>query len=145
VKEGGELDLVVACVLKGAFMFYTDLVKSIRHIHASEFIRCSSYHGEESTGKLTFSEAINPQSFKGKHVLIVEDIHDTGHTLKTIVAMVKEMGAKTVEVAVMVIRPDKPLQVDIKFRGLECSGFIIGYGLDFNEKVRNLPDIYQKV
>jgi hypoxanthine phosphoribosyltransferase len=139
------VDLVVVCVLKGSFMFYADLVRNIRHHHLCEFIKCRSYEGTESTGKIALSEPLKAERYQGKHVLVVEDMHDTGATLKGIVAMFQEVGAKTVEVAVMVIRPDRPLQVDIRFKGLECSDFIIGYGLDFDENGRSLPDIYQKV
>ena len=72
-------------------------------------------------------------------------MHDTGNTLKNIVALFQELKPKKIDVAVLVVRPDKPLQVDIKFKCLECSDFIVGYGLDFDEFGRSLPEIYQKV
>ena len=72
-------------------------------------------------------------------------MHDTGTTLKGIVSMIEEFKPKKVDIAVLVVRPDKPLKVDIKFKGLECSDFIVGYGLDFDEFGRSLPEIYQKV
>jgi hypoxanthine phosphoribosyltransferase len=68
----------------------------------------------------------------GKHVLIVEDMQDTGNTLKKIVALFRELKPKTIDIAVLIRRPDKQTDLDIKFCGLECSDFIIGYGLDFD-------------
>ena len=64
-------------------MFFSDLVKQIKHPHLSEFLRVSSYKGMESTGKITLTEDPKPEWFCGKHVLVVEDMHDTGTTLKT--------------------------------------------------------------
>lgn len=72
-------------------------------------------------------------------------MHDTGTTLKGIVSLIEEHKPKKVDIAVLVVRPDKPLQVPIRWKGLECSDFIVGYGLDFDEFGRCLPDIYQKV
>ena len=72
-------------------------------------------------------------------------MHDTGNTLKGIVALIEEYKPKQIDSAVLVVRPDKPMQVDIKFKGLECSNFIVGYGLDYDEFGRSFPEIYQKV
>jgi hypoxanthine phosphoribosyltransferase len=77
--------------------------------------------------------------------LVVDEIHDTGKTLKGVFKKIEEFKPKSIEAAILIIRPDKHLQVDIKFKGLTCGNFIIGYGLDFNEFGRYLPDIYQKV
>ena len=99
-------------------MFFSDLVKQIKHPHLSEFLRVSSYKGMESTGKITLTEDPKPEWFCGKHVLVVEDMHDTGTTLKGIVSLIESHKPKKVDLAVLVIRPDKPLQVDIRWKGL---------------------------
>ena len=116
--EEGSLELVAVCLLKGGFMFFSDLVKKIKHPHYTEFLKVSSYKGTSSTGKITLTEDPKPEWFSGRHVLIVEDMHDTGNTLKSIVSLIEEFKPKKIDIAVLVVRPDKPRQVDIKWTGL---------------------------
>lgn len=85
---------------------------------------------------------LKAEKFAGKHVLIVEDIHDTGHTLKNLINLLEEFKPRKVDTAVLVKRPDKPILIDLKFTGFDCNDFIIGYGLDIDEQARNLPEIY---
>lgn len=106
-QQQGPLDLVVVCVLKGAFMFYSDLVKLIDHEHNCQFVKAKSYSGIESTGQLTLETPLLPENYAGKHVLIVEDMQDTGNTLKKMVALFQEMKPKTIDIAVLIRRPDK--------------------------------------
>ena len=75
----------------------------------------------------------------------MEDIHDSGATLEWLIEHLHTYKPTGIETVVLVKRPDKPVKIDLKFVGLECSDFIIGYGLDFNEFGRNFPDIYQKI
>jgi hypoxanthine phosphoribosyltransferase len=145
LKKEGHLDLVVVCVLKGAFMLFSDLVKKINHKHSHEFIRCKSYEGTESTGKLIVETQLKPETFTNKHVLLVEDIHDTGHTLMELIRILEEFKPIKVDTVVLVKRPDKPVNIDLKFCGLVCNDFIIGYGLDYEEWGRHFPQIYQKI
>lgn len=88
---------------------------------------------------------IKPEHYTEKHILIVEDIYDSGNTLKKLIAIFQEFKPKSVEVAVLFKRPDKNKGIDLKFCGLDCEDFIIGYGLDFDEYGRSFPEIYQKV
>jgi hypoxanthine phosphoribosyltransferase len=136
---------VVVCVLKGAFMFFSDLVKQIEHPHTHEFIKCRSYEGTETTGKLLVETPIKPENFANKHILLVDDIHDTGHTLEKLIRTLEDLKPKKIDTVVLVRRPDKPIKIDLKFNGLICNDFIIGYGLDIDEWGRNLPEIYQKI
>ena len=85
---------------------------------------------------------LKPENYAGKYVLIVEDIHDTGHTLKKMIALLEGFKPKAIDTAVLIKRPDKPILIDLKFTGFDCNDFIIGYGLDFNEQGRHLPEIY---
>ena len=80
-QQQQSLDLVLVCILKGAFMFFSDLVKEITHSHTCEFIKCRSYEGFESTGSVMFALEPKAEDFAGKNVLLVDDIHDTGRTL----------------------------------------------------------------
>lgn len=104
-----------------------------------------SYAGLNSTGELKVETAINPENYLGKSVLIVEDMHDTGTTLKKMVDLFQTFKPKRIDIAVLVKRPDRPPQVDIKFCGLVCNDFIVGYGLDYDEFGRHYPSIYQKI
>lgn len=80
--QDGTLDLVVLCVLKGSFMFYSDLVKEIQHPHRNDFVKIKSYAGLNSTGELKIETEIRPEDYAGKSILVVEDMHDTGNTLR---------------------------------------------------------------
>jgi hypoxanthine phosphoribosyltransferase len=75
---------------------------------------------------------IKPENFANKHILIVDDIHDTGHTLQRLINTLNDLKPKKIDAAVLVRRPDKPTQIDLKFCGLVCNDFIIGYGLDLD-------------
>jgi hypoxanthine phosphoribosyltransferase len=130
--EEGGLDLVVICVLKGAFMFYSDLVKEIAHPHRNDFVKLRSYQGLNSTGELRVETEMRAEDYAGRSVLIVEDMHDTGHTLKKFIKLLQELGPKRIDTAVLIRRPDNPVEIDLKFCGLVCSDFIVGYGLDFD-------------
>lgn len=145
LKEEGTLDLVVICILKGAFMFYSDLVKQIKFEHTNEFIRAKSYAGTNSTGDLHIETELKPENFAGKSLLIIEDIHDTGNTLMKLIKVLEGLKPRRIDTAVLVKRPDRPVLIDLKFYGLVCDDFIVGYGLDFDEFGRSFPEIYQKI
>jgi hypoxanthine phosphoribosyltransferase len=85
------------------------------------------------------------EKYKGKHLLVVEDIIDTGMTLNELLKKMSVCEPKSIEIAALVRRPDKEQVVECKWTGLDCSDFIIGYGLDLDEYFRNLPEIYQKI
>lgn len=78
-------------------------------------------------------------------MLFVDDIHDTGHTLKELISLFSEFKPKRIDSAVLVKRPDKPVTIDLKFSGMVCKDFIIGYGLDLDEWARHFPEIYEKI
>ena len=137
-------DLVVLCVLKGAFMFMADLVRSLKGPCIIDFIRLASYgSGTSTSGSVTVTKDIET-SITGRDVLIVEDIIDTGITLDFLVRKLKEQKPASLRVCTLV---DKKHRRKIDFRadyvGFDLDqGFILGYGIDFDEKARYLPDIY---
>ena len=94
---------------------------------------------------MTIQTELKPQIFANKYVLVVEDIHDSGNTLKELISILSEFKPKKIDTVVLVKRPDKPVQIDLRFYGLDCADFIIGYGLDFDEFGRHLPEIYEKI
>ncbi|GLI71194.1 hypothetical protein VaNZ11_016309 [Volvox africanus] len=140
-------DLLVLGVLKGAFMFTTDLVRYIYPYPASlevDFLKASSYgSGTTSSGVVQLDSSFKKEAVRDKHVLLVEDIIDTGHTLSHLVTLMRDAGASSVRVAVLLdkkARRSTPFQAD--FTGFECPDeFIVGYGIDYAEKYRNLPYI----
>jgi hypoxanthine phosphoribosyltransferase len=131
-NDGQPIEVLAVCLLKGAFMFYSDLVRKLPFKIVCDFVKISSYAGEKSTGEIKVEGGFNPEKLKGKHVLIIEDMADTGLTLSKFRAMVEKSEPATLKIAVLVNRPDKPKSFTIDWIGLECSDFIIGYGLDYD-------------
>lgn len=136
--------LVIVCVLKGAFMFMADLVRYIKVPCTIDFIRLASYgSGSATSGTVTVTKDLET-SIAGADVLIVEDIVDTGITLDFLVRRLKEQKPNSLRVCALV---DKKQRRKIEFKadyvGFDLNkGFILGYGIDFDEKARYLPDIY---
>lgn len=134
---------VVVGVLKGAIFFMTDIVRAVDSYMQIDFIDVSSYHGgTESSGTVELLQDINT-NITGRDVLIVEDIVDTGRTLKFLLDTFADRGAKSIKVCTLL---DKPAgrKVDVKsdFTGFKVPNeFVVGYGLDYDEKYRNLPYI----
>jgi hypoxanthine phosphoribosyltransferase len=136
-------DLIVCCVLKGAMFFCSDLMRNIRMDAALDFIQVSSYGTEKySSGVVTILK--EPQlDMHGKAVLIVEDIIDSGLTIREVHHYIESRGAAKVRTAAFL---DKAASRKVEFKA-DYVGFtidphfVIGYGLDYAEKYRNLPDV----
>ena len=137
----GKTPLFVA-VLNGSFMFTSDLLKKIKIDCEVSFIKVASYEGVSSTGKLTELIGLN-ESVNGRTVIIVEDIVDTGLTLSWLKANLESRGTKTVEILTMLRKPEAAkVAVDVKYVGFDIpTDFVVGYGLDYNERYRNLDFI----
>lgn len=131
-------------ILNGSFMFIADFVRQYKNNCQVSFVKLASYQGTKSTGKI--KELVGLQEdLKGKTVVILEDIIDTGNTLKEIYQIFENKQVKKLKIATLFFKPDvfkKDLNID--FVGLSIPNkFIVGYGLDYNGLGRNLPDIYQ--
>jgi hypoxanthine phosphoribosyltransferase len=136
-------DIVVICVLKGAFMFCSDLIKKINLPLKLEFISLSSYgDSTQSSGNVRLEMDITA-NIEGKNVLIVEDIVDSGLTIKTLVEMLHLRKPKEVRLASLLFKPSKlKHQVKINYLGFEIEDkFVIGFGLDYAGRYRELPYI----
>ena len=139
-------ELVVVCVLKGAFMFFADLLRRIKGPQVeADFVRLASY-GRSATSNRTISFVKDLElSLVGKHVLLVEDIVDTGHTMDFLLRQLAARGAKSLRLAVLVDKQERrevPVYAD--FTGFALpGGFVVGYGLDYAEQYRELPAIYE--
>jgi hypoxanthine phosphoribosyltransferase len=137
----GERPLLLG-VMNGALFFLTDLLRVIELDTEISCVRLASYEGAASSGKLRGLDFLG-DSFRGRHVLIVDDILDTGLTLEQLVARVREFGASDVKVCVLLQKDrhrDLPVKADwIGFR--IADEFVVGYGLDFNGRYRGLKHI----
>ncbi len=131
------------CVLNGAFPFANDLFREVDMDAEISFIRLKSYQGTQSTGVV--KEVLGLQdNIQGRTVILVEDIIDTGHTMFNLLKTMREYNPADIKIATLLFKPDalaRPIKPD--YIGFEIpTKFIIGYGLDIDEKARNLNDIY---
>ena len=136
--------VVLVGVLKGAIVFMADLVRHLKMDTEVEFVRLSSYGKERtSSGTVTILKDIHAD-IRDKHVLIIEEIIDSGRTLKFLFERLKQSGPASVEIVTLLDKSSKRIvDVPVKYVGRVIDDqFLIGYGLDLEEKARNLPDIY---
>jgi hypoxanthine phosphoribosyltransferase len=145
-KEYADKEPLFVVVLNGAFVFAADLLRALKDVRCEvTFIRVSSYYGMATTGQLNFIVPLQ-QVVDGRDIVIIEDIVDTGLTIHQLKAHLRAQGAASVKVASMLFKPNKLEYEDAKpdFVGHELTDeFVIGYGLDFDGFVRNLPSIYK--
>ncbi len=140
--EGQEVVLVG--VLKGALLLVADLVRKLKVSCEVEFVRLSSYgKARTSSGTVTMLQDIQVD-IRGKHVLIVEEIIDSGRTLKFLYDRLQAAGPASVEIVTLLDKHAKRVvEVSVKYVGKAIDDqFLVGYGLDLEEYARNLPDIY---
>ena len=130
-------------VLNGSFMFLSDLVRALSIECEISFIQLKSYDGKKSTGNVDIIKNFDV-SLKNRHVVIVEDIIDTGTTLKFLLNKINEIPIKSVRIATLLLRDTKSsFEFTIDHIGFEISQeFVVGYGLDYNQKFRHLNSIY---
>lgn len=140
-KDYAGTQLHLICVLNGAFVFMADLVRSIDLPLTVDFLSVTSYGtGTESTGEVRLLKDLE-QELKGRHVIIVEDIIDTGLTMQYLVGYLKGRNPASVKVATLLSKPSRRLvDVQIDYEGFTIDdAFVYGYGLDIANKYRNLP------
>ena len=141
-KEHQGKEMVLIGMLKGSVMFMTELAKNIKGDVILDFMDVSSYKGKESTGKININKDIR-DSITGKDVIIVEDIIDTGRTLTYVKEYLQGKNPNNIKIATMISKPSKRvMEVDVDYIGFAIEDkFVVGYGLDYDEKYRNLPYI----
>jgi hypoxanthine phosphoribosyltransferase len=143
-KDYAGKELIIIGVLKGAFIFMADLIREISIPCTIDFARLASYGaGSDSSGKVVMTKDIET-SIKDKDILIVEDILDTGLTLQYFVDWLKERNPHSLRICVFLDkRKRRKVAFEADYVGFTIEdGFVVGYGLDFNEKYRFSPDIY---
>jgi len=133
-------DVVFIGVLKGCFLFLSDLVKNVKLNTNIDFMMISSYEGKQSTGIVRILLDLK-NSIDGRDVIVVEDIVDTGLTINYLLKTLKTRKPKSIEVCSLLNKPScRKVNVNIKYRGFDIPDkFVVGYGLDYNEYYRNLP------
>lgn len=142
-KDYADKNLLLVCVLKGSICFMADLMRKIDLPLEIEFLRAKSYlaGSSESCGEVQVKSAID--NLSQYDVLVIEDIFDTGRTLQKVKAKMIEDGAKSVRLCSLLDKPerrDKEVNIKLDYTGKVIpNAFVVGYGLDFDEKYRSLP------
>lgn len=142
-EKYGDEETIFVCTLKGAVFFACDLLKRYKGDGRIEFLRVSSYEGESSTGKINLKLPLDAEKINGKHVVIVEDIVDTGYTLEYITKYVSDMHpASLITCTLLDKKARRVVDIDPTYSGFVIEDlFVVGYGLDYDQKYRNLPFI----
>jgi hypoxanthine phosphoribosyltransferase len=135
-------DLTCIGVLKGSVFFMVDLLKQIDLPVVVDFFQTSSYQGSKDPGEVRIKKDVDTP-VRGRDVLLIEDIVDTGHTLRTVISLLEFRGARSVRLcALLDKREAREVEVPIDFCGFPIDNvFVVGFGLDFDERYRNLPYI----
>jgi hypoxanthine phosphoribosyltransferase len=137
----GNLHLV--CILKGACFFLTDLARAMKRDVFVDFMGISTYgKGKTSSGEVKVTKDLDI-SLEGSHVLVVEDIIDSGVTLSYLMNVLGQRKPKSLRIVTLLDKPERRLRpVEVAYRGFEIPDeFVVGYGLDYAERYRNLDDI----
>lgn len=135
----------MVCILKGAIVFYTDLVRAMPVHLTMDFMAVSSYGNRtKSSGEVEIRKDLST-SIEGKHVVIVEDIVDSGFTLSYLTRLLATRGAKSIRLCTLLDKPSRRapgIELKADYSGFEVGNeFVVGYGLDYAERYRNLPYI----
>ncbi len=142
-KDYGDEEVVFCSVLKGAVFFTVDLMKNYQGDCLLDVVRVSSYEGENSTGEINLKIPLKQENIENKNIVVVEDIIDTGRTLKYLVEYLKKFNPKSVKTcALLDKKARRVVEFNTDYTGFEIEDlFVIGYGLDYDEKYRNFPYI----
>jgi hypoxanthine phosphoribosyltransferase len=144
----GREPLVCVCVLKGAFLFFADLLRHVKTGPEIDFIRLASYGaGTSSSGNLVFSKDLEV-SIEDKHVLIVEDIVDSGRSVEFLAHVFERRNPRSLKICALVDKQERRVtDTPIAFTGFNLTGkgFLVGYGMDYAERYRELDAIYELI
>lgn len=141
-KDYQNKEIILICVLKGAIVFLADLMREIKVPCEIDFMSVSSYTGTKSSGDVKIIKDLD-DTIENKHVILVEDIIDSGLTLSHLLEMLKRRNPASLKICTCFDKPDRRMtEVNVDYVGMQIPDeFIVGYGLDYNGQYRNLPDI----
>jgi len=143
-RDYGNEEIMLVGVLKGSFLFIADLIREIETPSVVDFVRLASYgSGTQTSGIIEFRKELE-MPITGRHVIIVEDIVDSGYTLECLYNKLLLQNPKSLKICTLIDkRGRREVEIEADYVGITMDdGFIIGYGLDHDERYRNLPDIY---
>ena len=154
MRDYADKNPVFIGVLKGVVVFYADMIRAFDAPCQLDFMWISSYQGTQSTGNMVVRKDVSTD-LAGRHVVILEDILDTGRSLRFVVDHLKQKGAASVRICTLLDKPEGRLagyEIDAEYTGFFIpNAFVVGYGLDYDEKYRNLPyvgvlkpEVYEK-
>ena len=135
-------DVLFVGILKGSIPFMAELIKRVSIDIQIDFMAVSSYSGTESLGDIKIIKDLE-QSIQGRDLVLVEDIVDSGRTLSYLLKMLSERGPKSLKLCTLLDKPDRRVtEVDVAYTGFKIPDeFVVGYGLDYDQRYRNLPYI----
>lgn len=145
-KDMADKNPILLAVLNGSFMFAADLMRMLTIPCEISFVKLASYQGTTSTGTIKEVIGIN-EDLSGRTVIIVEDIVESGLTIKRMIETIGTRAPKSIHICTLLIKPDRlTVPLDVEYAAIEIpNDFIVGYGLDYNQQGRNLRDIYTLV
>ncbi len=140
--------VVCVCVLKGAFFFFADLMRCLKNDPEMDFVRLASYGNGTSRGREVHFSKDMEVPVKGKHVLLIEDIVDSGRSVEFLKHVIEKREPKSLKVCALVDKQERrEVDFDLDFFGFDLTnkGFLVGYGLDYAEKYRELDALYELI
>lgn len=142
MKDYKNEDIVFIGVLKGAATFMVELAKRIKNNVEFEFIQLQSYEGDKSTGEVKLIQDLTGK-IEGKNIIIIEDIIDTGRTLEYLKNYIKDQNPKSVKICTLLSKPSRRVvELEVDYIGfLIPDEFVVGFGMDYKQRYRNLPYI----
>ena len=145
-KDMADKNPILLAVLNGSFMFAADLMRMLTIPCEISFVKLASYQGTTSTGTIKEVIGIN-EDLSGRTVIIVEDIVESGLTIKRMIETIGTRAPKSIHICTLLIKPERlTVPLDVEYAAIEIpNDFIVGYGLDYNQQGRNLRDIYTLV
>lgn len=145
-RDYADTGLVMVCLLKGAVVFASDLLRELRaEVHRVEYVRASSYgSGTVSSGRVRIEGTLEAQQIAGQHVLVVDDIADTGYTCAAVTDYVRRLGPASLRYCTLLDKPSRrEAAVEYDYTGFSIPNrFVVGYGMDRDERYRGLPAVY---
>jgi hypoxanthine phosphoribosyltransferase len=142
MRDYKEEDIVFVGVLKGAATFMIELAKKIKNNVEFEFIQLESYEGDKSTGRIKLKQDLTGK-IEGKNIIIIEDIIDTGRTLEYLREYIKKFNPNSTKICTLLSKPSRRIiELEVDYIGFSIPDeFVVGFGMDYNQKYRNLPYI----
>ena len=146
INESQIKNPLFIAVLNGSFLFAADIMRKITNLNSEiSFIKLSSYSGTETTGEVNQLIGLEKNRIKGRNIVILEDIVDTGITLEKLVSLLTKEQVADIKIATLLFKPNaytKEINIDYIGKSI-ANNFVVGYGLDYDKIGRNLPHIYK--